>query len=181
MRRSHWHCATFRLKGSALRHSVERLVLDTVFVTFGMQWTGLSSMKDKRRTTDDRQRRRRRTMDDGQRRTTTDDDGGRRRTTEDDGGRRRTTENDEADDDWTDRSLDRSLRARSRRASDAVQGCQKFRHENCRGSRPCPEPNRRPATLAAATLRCQCKPPEPKETAVLLDSQHLYQAVVQTR
>ena len=33
----------FRLKGSALRHSVERLVLDTVFVTFGMQWTGLSS------------------------------------------------------------------------------------------------------------------------------------------
>ena len=25
-----------RLKGSALRHSVERLVLDTVFVTFGI-------------------------------------------------------------------------------------------------------------------------------------------------
>ena len=31
------------MKGSALRHSVERLVLDTAFVTFGMQWTGLSS------------------------------------------------------------------------------------------------------------------------------------------
>ena len=31
------------MKGSALRHSVERLVIDTVFVTFGMQWTGLSS------------------------------------------------------------------------------------------------------------------------------------------
>ena len=28
---------------AALCHSVERLVLDTVFVTFGMQWTGLSS------------------------------------------------------------------------------------------------------------------------------------------
>ena len=30
----------FRLKGSALRHTVERLVLDTVFITFSMQWTG---------------------------------------------------------------------------------------------------------------------------------------------
>ena len=35
----------FRLKGSALRHSVDRLVLDTVFVTFGMQWAGVSSTR----------------------------------------------------------------------------------------------------------------------------------------
>ena len=31
----------FRLKGFALRHSVERLVLDTVLVTFGMQWRAI--------------------------------------------------------------------------------------------------------------------------------------------
>ena len=35
-----WGNTEFRLKGSALRHPVERLVLDTVFVTFGMQWAG---------------------------------------------------------------------------------------------------------------------------------------------